>query len=361
MTERGTVKAVPLRSSLLSAPLASLLVSTSVAVGRLDQRLLGHPLLPAFLLRARLQTVSAQAATDGYHIDPWRLIAVLEGFPLRQPAEAIDRADLHDATWCAYDLYAWLTFGGEDRQPSVDAALRALEAQDHAQGPLLCAGEAFYHWIWQDNRRRAPMRAALVRYWQTSGLLRNPIPLTGARAFRTEAPQDRSEWIVDFLSELQREAERFDTLLSRLEYAWRTGHQVMRGQRSTSRAGDVLDLLTLRPMVSATCAAEELGMSVNTALHYFERMVKKGIAVEITSRLSRRFFSLKDCGGLTDTIAPPRRWRVKNQASQVSGDIQTASRVVRSPQRWEKLDYGDLDQALQSAERAVKRFIEKVK
>lgn len=353
----------PRRRPLPITNVAASLVATSVAVARLDQRLQGHPLLPAFLLRARLETVSAQAATDGYHIDPWRLVAVLEGLPLRQPAEAVDRADLHDATWCAYDLYAWLTLGGGQRQRSIDAAMRGIAAEDQTQGPLLCAGEAFHRWVWQRNRRRAPMRAALVRYWQTAGLLRNPIPLTGAAAFAADAPHTRAEWIATFLAVLQGEAERFDTLLSRLEYTWRTGHQAIQGQRSTSRAGEVLNLLTVRPVLSASCAAEQLGMSINTALHYLERMVEKRIAVEITFRRSRRFFSLKDCDGLTETIAEPRRWRESNRTSRQDDAIRIAAKCsapLPSAGCRQGLDYGDLDKALQAADRAIVKFLAQI-
>ena len=63
------------------------------AIARLDQSLNGHPLLPAFLYRARLEAVRRQAAVDGQLIDPWHLAAVLEGLRMRMDHELriIDR------------------------------------------------------------------------------------------------------------------------------------------------------------------------------------------------------------------------------------------------------------------------------
>src|SRR4051794_10070320 len=63
--------------------LAGALERTSGAIARLDQALDGHPLLPAFLYRIRLEAVRRQAAVDGELIDPWHLAAVLEGLRLR--------------------------------------------------------------------------------------------------------------------------------------------------------------------------------------------------------------------------------------------------------------------------------------
>src|ERR1700676_2582695 len=63
--------------------LAGALERASRAISRLDGALDGHPLLPAFLYRARLEAVRRQAAVDGQLIEPWHLAAVLEGLRLR--------------------------------------------------------------------------------------------------------------------------------------------------------------------------------------------------------------------------------------------------------------------------------------
>jgi hypothetical protein len=56
---------------------AGALERASGAIARLDQALDGHPLLPAFLYRVRLEAVRRQAAVDGQLIDPWHLAAVV--------------------------------------------------------------------------------------------------------------------------------------------------------------------------------------------------------------------------------------------------------------------------------------------
>ena len=65
--------------------LAGALERAARAIARLDQALVGHPLLPAFLYRARLEAVRRQTAVDGQLIDPWHLAAVLEGLRMRIP------------------------------------------------------------------------------------------------------------------------------------------------------------------------------------------------------------------------------------------------------------------------------------
>ena len=51
------------------------LLTLHAAIARLDQALDGHPLLPAFMYRVRLEAVRRQAAADGQLIDPWHLAA----------------------------------------------------------------------------------------------------------------------------------------------------------------------------------------------------------------------------------------------------------------------------------------------
>jgi len=63
--------------------LASALADAAAAIARLDQALAGHPLAQAFLYRARLESVRRMAAFDGQLIDPWHLVATIEGLRLR--------------------------------------------------------------------------------------------------------------------------------------------------------------------------------------------------------------------------------------------------------------------------------------
>jgi len=57
----------------LDTALAKALARAAENFGRLDQALAGHPLLPAFLYRTRLEAVRRQAAVDGQKLDPWYL------------------------------------------------------------------------------------------------------------------------------------------------------------------------------------------------------------------------------------------------------------------------------------------------
>ena len=104
--------------------LAGALAQAAAAIARLDQALAGHPLLPAFLHRARLEAVRRQAAVDGLVIDPWHLAAVLEGCRLRMDGalRIIDRGAILAAARHALDLHQWLVAPdfdqeGETRQP----------------------------------------------------------------------------------------------------------------------------------------------------------------------------------------------------------------------------------------------------
>lgn len=339
------------------------LIGCTAAIVRLDQRLTMHPLLHAFLFRSRLDAIERQAAVDGEVVDPFRLVAVLEGLPLCQPDSPEDRMLQHDASWCAYDLYAWLAHPGGRRQRSINAALRAIEGEDPDQGILLQAAEAYYRWIWKRNRRRAPMRAALVTAWQNAGLFAAPVPLTAPAAFRPDAPTDRIEWIADFLHELQLEAVRFDDLLSRMEYAWTFARRAVRGQRSTNRAGLVVDLLMLHPLASATGIAHCTGLSINAALQILERLQDQGIVVEVTNRSARRLFAMRAFEGISDCIRPPQR-RSRGKTTRDEPEIASSSfsPVLKRIQRDElpPLDYTDLDQALAAADRAVARFLERI-
>jgi len=109
---------------------------------RLDAVAPSTRLREALLHRARLDAARRQAAADGALIDPWHLAAVLEGLPLRamrDSARVIDAGALLDAAWGAW---RWIEHGGA----------------------------------------RPPLRAALVRRWAAAGLLRAPLPFTGAAA-----------------------------------------------------------------------------------------------------------------------------------------------------------------------------------
>src|SRR5271166_6144887 len=114
----------PSQRNTLDPGLAAALAHAAAAIARLDQALAAHPLLPAFLYRARLEAVRRQAAVDGHAIDPWHLAAVLEGLRLRMDGALgrVDRGSIIDAARVAFDLHQWLTAPDFDQEGEVRRA-----------------------------------------------------------------------------------------------------------------------------------------------------------------------------------------------------------------------------------------------
>src|ERR1700689_5406131 len=130
--------------------LAGTLERASRAIARLDQALDGHPLLPAFLHRARLDAVRRQAAVDGKLIDPWHLAAVLEGLRLRMDGalRIIDRGEILDAARHALTLHQWIVAPDFDEEGEVQQAEKHLASVAAAgDTPLLAAAHGVHAWL----------------------------------------------------------------------------------------------------------------------------------------------------------------------------------------------------------------------
>jgi len=230
----------------------------------LDQALDGHPLLPAFLYRARLEAVRSQAAVDGQLIDPWHLAAVLEGLRLRMDhaLRLIDRGVIFDAARHALTLHQLLMvpdFGQEGDVQQAEAALATPEARI---SPLLSAALGMHAWLDRDGTR-PPIRAALVRYWIRHRLFRALVPLTGARALRAETPWAIDAWVPVFPTALADEADDARPMLLDMERAWFTARHAVAGRRSNSRAIAAIDILAAAPLISATSLAAGLEPVIN--------------------------------------------------------------------------------------------------
>src|SRR4029077_16227995 len=145
--------------------LVGTLERASRAIARLDQALDGHPLLPAFLYRVRLEAGRRHAAVDGQLIDPWHLAAVLEGLRLRMDhaLRIIDRGVIFDAARHALSLHQWLTVPDFDQEGEVKKAEAALETPEARVSPLLSASLGVRAWLDHDGTR-PPIRTALSRY-----------------------------------------------------------------------------------------------------------------------------------------------------------------------------------------------------
>jgi hypothetical protein len=360
----------PARGASLDLAQAGALAQAAAAIARLDQALAGHPLLPAFLHRARLEAVRRQAAVDGQAIDPWHLAAVLEGLRLRMDGalRIVDRGAILAAARHALELHQWLVAPDFDQEGEVRQAAAVLAAQAGAT-PLLAAADGVRRWIGGDGHggvggSRPPIRAALVRFWTKHHLLRAPVPLTGARALRAEASWDRPVWIADFLGALAGEAEDALDLLATLERAWFAARAVVAGRRRHSRAAPAVDILAAAPLVSATSLAAGLGMAVKNAAALLDDFHRTGIAVEVTHRAKRRLFGLTGLAPLREVVRPPSRpdptrGRGRPRRDQLDDSADSAVPALPvaplTPVDRRQFDYGDLDRWMAHIDQTIRQ------
>ena len=344
--------------------LTDALTHAAASLGRLDQALDNHPLLPAFLHRSRLEAVRRQAGTDGLAIDPWHLAALLEGLRLRMDAalRIIDRGAIFEAARHALQLHQWLTAPDFDQEGEVQRAEAALAAEAAKATPLLAAASGFHAWI-DAGGARAPMRAALIRFWGRQRLLRAPVPLTGAAALRPDTPWESAAWTPVFLDAVADEAEDALLLLAALERAWRAARNSLAGRRRTSRAAIAVDILAATPLVSASTLAAGLGMAVNNAAALLEGFCATGIAVEVTHRAKRRLFGLAGLAPLRDGVAPPRRPQPGRGRGRppILPDEDTfpppppLPQPPLNPRDRQDFDYGEIETWLVNTEQTIRR------
>ncbi|WP_183010587.1 hypothetical protein [Gluconacetobacter dulcium] len=326
------------------------------ALGRLDQALHGHPLLPAALHRLRLDAVRRQAAVDGYAIDPWHLAAVIEHLPLRLGAE--DRGGVFEAARYAFAQYQWLVAPDFDQEGAVQEAMAFLTRGARAESPLLGVARGLHNWL-EAGHARPAMRTAIVRHLGTT-LLRTPLPLTGAAALQADVPWGFAAWAPLFLQALAAEARDALRQIGLLEQAWRQARQIVAtGRRGNSRAPAALDLIAAAPLISAGTLAGCLRMAPKNALALLDQFVERGIVVEVTHRSARRLFGLKGLAPLAEEVALPRRARRgagRLPASVIEEPLveEAPAPAVLSPlARWQP-DYADLEAAMAAADQAVR-------
>jgi hypothetical protein len=203
------------------AGLAAALEHAAAAIARLDALSTGHPLLSAWLWRARLEAVRRHAPCDGRAIDPWHLAAMIEGvrFRMDRAAAIIERGTIFEAARHAFQLWGCFARPDAAQMQAIERAAAALSASGHAS-PLLGAALAVRAWL-DRGGDRPPLHAALPLHWQRCGLMHVTAPLlTGAAAFRADAPQPIEAWLAEFLAALAEEAEAGIALLRLLEREW---------------------------------------------------------------------------------------------------------------------------------------------
>jgi hypothetical protein len=337
------------------------------AFARLDQALDGHPLAPAFLYRARLEAVRRQAAVDGHGIDPWHLAATIEGLRLRMEhaLRIVDRGAIFDAARTAFDLHAWITAPDFDQEGEVQDAERYLAASP-MQSPLLAAASQMHAWL-DTNHARAPMRAALIRYWVKRRLLRLPVPLTGPRALAAEAPEAPADWVCAFLEALADEARDYHQLLSDLQHGWLAARAKARRRRSTSRAAAAIDVLAAAPLISATTLARAIGMSIKGATELLDQFVAENVVVEVTHRSARRLFGLSGLSPVRDATAAPRRpmpgrgrGRPRFVLDDAPEEVVPAALAPLSRFEWPAIDYTALEAAMAQCDQTIRATTRKL-
>ena len=299
--------------------IAGALERAAAAIARLDALVAGHPLLPAWLWRSRLEAVRRQAASDGLAIDPWHLAAIIEGVRFRMDrAEAIiDRGAIFAAARHALALWRWYVRPDEAQSEAIERVAAALAAVESAS-PLLAAalgaracldGNGQGDPTGQGGERPA-LRAALALHWQRRGLMHVAAPLlSGARAFGGDAPKATPAWVAAFLGSLAEEAEAGIALLRLLEREWLAARSAVRDRRRDSHAAAAVDVMAAAPVVSATSLARGLRIAVKNAAALLDSFVASGIAIEVTHRSKRRLFGLKHLAPLREEALPPRRVR----------------------------------------------------
>lgn len=341
------------------------LTRAALAMGRLDQRLHAHPLLPAILFRERLEAARVCARVDGHVIDPWHLAAVLEGLRPRLPGEdALERGSIIDSATVAFGHYQWLARPSAEQAPQIRDALALLRAEATPVGPLLGAARGFHRWIDMGNSR-APMRSALIAFWQETRLLRVKLPLTAPQAFAAETAWEKSSWLPRFLTCLAHEAEEMDARIADMEHQWRHARLHDGACRSNSRAGTAIDLIAAFPLLSATSLADKLGVSVKTACILLDRFLEKGLVIEVTHRSARRLFALKGFEPLRDTVQPPRRPMPGRKRGRPRREIQQEPPTTAEQDRPlpplvalqpPGVSYADLEDAIALVEAAISRM-----
>ena len=340
-------------------------MAAAAAIGRLDEALAFHPLHRAFLYRARLDAVRRQAAVDGRLIDPWQLAAVLEGLRLRLDGALpiIERLEILDAARHALALHQWLVAPDFDEEEQVQRAARHVAGFAKDCGtPLLAAAHGTHAWL-ASGRARAPLRAALIRFWVHHGILRLPVPLTGAAALRAETSSDLAAWLPAFLDALAGEAADARQSLRELEQAWFAARTTASGLRRDSHAAAAIDLLAAAPLISATTLAAALGVAVKTATRLLDGLVASGIAVEVTRRSKRRLFGLKGVERLADVARPPARpepGRSRGRPPNVAVEeedvvVEAVAPLPLAPTERRTFDYSDLEHGMVQLDLVIRR------
>lgn len=259
--------------------LVQLLVDTSTAIARLDERISASSVTAAWQLRASWSGYGRAFEAHGVEIEEIDIFSRECGVPLPSRAPISTISDPFDA------LISWQNrFAGNERLHWSDnlkfsfsappdwaerpALLRALELQ--ARSARADAG--FSAWL--------ELPLLLQRLGFTRALL--PILVAGDKAYRI-APNDHSI-TRRFLRRLNAAAMDGMALLDAMEAdRLRFSEAIAKAHRPGSLAA-LVTLLMRHPVASPTRAAQELGLSISGAGKLLKRAVGLGLLVEAEAR-----------------------------------------------------------------------------
>ena len=350
-----------------SAGLAGALEQAASAIARFDALATGHPLISAWLWRARLEAVRRHAACDGRAIDPWHLAAMIEGvrFRMDRAAAIVERGAIFEAARHAFSLWRWFARPDAGQTQAIEQAAAGLSASGHS-APLLGAALGIRAGL-DRGGERPPLRAALPLHWQRCGLMHVSAPLlTGAKAFGGEMPRQIEAWAAEFLAALAEETEAASALLRLLEREWFAARAAIRGRRRDSHAAAAVDIMAAAPIVSATSLARGLDIAVKNAAALLDGFVTRGIAIEITHRSKRRLFGLKHLAPLREEGALPRR-ALRSRGRGTLGPMRgaedanapeiapLAERLRLTPLERKEFESSDLDDWMREADQLIRR------
>ena len=97
-----------------------------------------------------------------------------------------ERGEIFAAARHAFSMYRWLVAPDGDQQEEIQRVTALIRPAVQKSTPLLGVAHAAYDWLAQGGRR-APMRAAMVRYWVEVGLLRIQVHSPGPGPYRANS------------------------------------------------------------------------------------------------------------------------------------------------------------------------------
>lgn len=281
-------------------------------VGRLDERLRGDPLFPAWQRRNAVTAATRMVETDGRKVQADRLAALLAGLPLRHLAdEGAERDALHLLERIS------IAYRG-DIDPDVGDALEYMQENRGRRTRLEDAVGGMLNYVRVGGSREAA-RLALPILLCDRGIVRaGYLPALSATGAFSAADGDDA---VDVgIRDLGRSAVRAIDDFIELKRQWRSWRARVSHKRGHSRMPALVDLIAARQAVTPTLVAAALGLSLAGAGRMLDEAAELGIVRNITRRQTWRVYVAQDLRVDDDVerLRPVTAWT--SRASEPDGD-----------------------------------------